>query len=213
MSNPQASARRTPAGLGRRRVGASRYQRLFATEPADGYAREPVRGRQLCSPPSTDARSASCAARFGLRQRWMIPPTAKPAVILPTHDRLYTIIGRLKRGMSIIALSAADNCGSQSPARRRNSAAGRTCGDERAGTENPHRIDMARTPLRRAMAARNRRIARRAGARDRRRHHPRRQCHRRGRAPGRCRGAGRAAGLGSHALRPARRDPAQGRRR
>ena len=33
MSNPQASARRTPAGLGRRRVGASRYRRLFATEP------------------------------------------------------------------------------------------------------------------------------------------------------------------------------------
>ena len=98
------------------------------------------------------------------------------------------------------------------PARRRNSAAGRTCGDERAGTENPHRIDMARTPLRRAMAARDRRIARCAGARDRRRHHPRRQRHRRGRAPGRCRGARRAARLGRHALRPARRDPAQGRR-
>src|SRR6476646_170761 len=98
----------------------------------------------------------------------MILPTARPAVILPTHGLLYTIIGRLKRGMSIIALSAADDCGSQSPARRRNSAAGRTCGDERAGTENPHRRDMARTPLRRAKAARDRRFAGSAGARDQR---------------------------------------------
>ena len=37
----------------------------------------------------------------------MIPPAAEPAVVWPAHDRLYTIIiGRLKRGMSIIALSA-----------------------------------------------------------------------------------------------------------
>jgi hypothetical protein len=26
-------------------------------------------------------------------------PTSKPAAILPTYDRLYTIIGRLKRGL------------------------------------------------------------------------------------------------------------------
>jgi hypothetical protein len=33
----------------------------------------------------------------------LLLPAAKPAVILPTYDRLYTIIGRLKRGIIIIA--------------------------------------------------------------------------------------------------------------
>ena len=111
------------------------------------------------------------------------------------------------------ALRARDDCRSPTTARSRNSSLpGGHAGMNAPIPQNSDRIDMARTPLRRAMAARNRRLARCAGARDRRRHHPRRQRHRRGRAPGRRRGARRAAGLGRHALRPARRDPAQGRR-
>jgi len=40
-----------------------------------------------------------------------VPTSAKQAVILPTKDRLYTIIGPLKRGMIHICLRAADDCG------------------------------------------------------------------------------------------------------
>jgi hypothetical protein len=75
------------------------YQRLFATEPAEANARERARGREFCSPPSAGARSASRAARAELRRCRLLLPTAKPAANLPTYDRLYTIIGRLKRGL------------------------------------------------------------------------------------------------------------------
>ena len=84
--------------------------------------------------------------------------------------------------------------------------------DERADTENSDRVDVARPPVRRAVAAGDRWLPRRGGTGHRRRHHPGGQRHRRGCAAGRRRSARGAAGLGGHALRPARRHPAQGRR-
>ena len=134
---------------------------------------------------------------------------------MPTNGGLYTIVSSLAtrdgpnfpvgRGRERIQ----DIAPSQNEPKR-----GRREGmrNERADTEDTHRVDVARPLVRRAVASRYWRLARCAGASDRSGDHARRQCHRRGRAPGRCRGAGRAAGLGSHALRPARRDPAQGRR-
>src|SRR3954453_17480229 len=87
------------------------YQRLFATEPAAANLREPGRGRQLC------ARLArTCAERRvrpGPTSRGVVAPCplASPLQSCPPMTGCIRSLAGSNAALSIIALSATDDCG------------------------------------------------------------------------------------------------------
>src|SRR4051812_32048850 len=96
------------------------------------------------------------------------PLAAMP--ILPAHDRLYTIIGSVTRHflhppMTVRHVRCRTN--KQQREAENFATAWEEMRNERADTEDPHRVDVARPLVRRAMAAGDWRLARRAGACDR----------------------------------------------
>ena len=91
----------TNVGNGTLAVRRSNRQGERAADPGEIAG---VTGAVMSQPRPPGTASLLTSATFRHRYCSSVTPGAMHAIILPTHDRLYTIIGPLKRGMIHICL-------------------------------------------------------------------------------------------------------------